>query len=319
MTTYQDPGKNSAYNMLFADLMEEVLTYASDPKLCGDNITEKIRQLTGVRVVTLVQRPLLAEGEYQILSVCPSRHTPLTARREVLELACMTEQFCEPEIIQSDNKTPAGVILTALGLGTSMIIPLKVANEPVGALLLLDILSPIGIESVTRLLHKLAPALALVLRNAILFNQMETLVAERTKALQEEIMERQRTEKELIRAKEEWERTFESIGDIAMILQPDLRISRANQQAALAFSTTVENLLGRFCYEVFRGESQPCAGCPVLGAYHNSGMDNAEIEHKGLRKIFQVSSSPVFDGDGQVASIVHFAKDITSRKEMESR
>jgi len=133
------------------------------------------------------------------------------------------------------------------------------------------------------------------------------------------MIERKRADMELVRAKEEWERTFESIGDIAMIMRPDLRIARVNKQAALTFLTTTENLVGRFCYEVFRGESQPCAGCPVLETFLDAAVHTAEIEHKGLGKIFQVSVSPVFNGDSQVASIIHFAKDITERKELENR
>jgi PAS domain S-box-containing protein len=133
------------------------------------------------------------------------------------------------------------------------------------------------------------------------------------------MIERKRGVKELLLAKEEWERTFESIGDIAMILAPDLRISRVNQQAVLAFSTTKEELQGRFCYEVFRQASQPCAGCPVSDVRRDLGVHTAEIEHKELGKILQVSVSPVFNDDGRVASIIYFAKDITARKEMEMR
>ncbi len=148
--------------------------------------------------------------------------------------------------------------------------------------------------------------------------KLEQKVAELEKALES----RARTEKALTQAKEEWERTFEAIGDIAMILSPDLRIMRANRQAyAILASTPDAELEGKFCYQLFRDGDRPCAGCPVLLTKEESVLQGrtCEVEHKPLGKIFQISVSPVYDADGQVVSVIHFAKDITAQKELGSR
>jgi CheY-like chemotaxis protein len=152
--------------------------------------------------------------------------------------------------------------------------------------------------------------------SAMVATKLEQKVAELEKAL----AAKAETEKALIQAKEEWERSFEAIGDIALILSPDLRITRANRQAyAVLAGDSGRELVGRFCYEAFREDGQPCVGCPTLFARRDVAGHTCEVEHKSLGKVFQVSVSPVLDLDGRVVSFFHFAKDISAQKEMEIR
>jgi signal transduction histidine kinase/DNA-binding response OmpR family regulator len=152
--------------------------------------------------------------------------------------------------------------------------------------------------------------------SAMVAAKLEQKVAELEKALAVQA----ETEKALIQAKEEWERSFEAIGDIAMILTPEMRIIRANRQAyAVLASDSGQELVGKYCDEAFREDGHPCAGCPSLCARHGVKGHTCEIEHKALGKIFQVSISPVLDREGRVLSLFHFAKDISAQKEMEIR
>lgn len=139
------------------------------------------------------------------------------------------------------------------------------------------------------------------------------------RAIIRDITERKRAGKEIFKAKEEWERTFQSIGDIATIQDVDLRIIRVNRQTCETLAMQPEELLGKFCHEVFRGESHPCEGCPVILAVKDREIHTAEIEHKRLEKIFQVTASPVLGEDGQLANVVYLAKDITEQKNLENR
>ena len=152
--------------------------------------------------------------------------------------------------------------------------------------------------------------------SAMVATKLEQKVAELEKALAAQA----ETEKALIQAKEEWERSFEAIGDIALILSPDLRITRANRQAyAVLASDSGQELAGEFCYEAFREVGHPCDYCPVLAAKKDGAVRSCEIEHTSLGKIFQVSVSPVLDPEGRVVSFFYFGKDITAQKEMETR
>ena len=120
-------------------------------------------------------------------------------------------------------------------------------------------------------------------------------------------------------AKEEWERTFQAIGDIATILDPDLRITRVNRKACEVFVLKPEEMEGKLCYELFRGVAIPCEGCPAVKSINDFKVHTAEIEHKELNKTFEVSASPVLDPAGQLSGIVHFARDITEQKQLEGQ
>ncbi|MDG4474667.1 hybrid sensor histidine kinase/response regulator [Thiovibrio frasassiensis] len=132
-----------------------------------------------------------------------------------------------------------------------------------------------------------------------------------------DITERKKGEQELLTAKEEWERTFAAIGDVATILDGDLRILRANRKACDMLGLTPEELKGRFCYELFHGDSQPCEGCPAVRTAKDLNAHSAEIEHQNLAKTFSVSSSAVCGPNNELLSIIYIARDITELKTLE--
>ena len=119
--------------------------------------------------------------------------------------------------------------------------------------------------------------------------------------------------------KDEWGKTFDAITDIITIQDPDMRITRANQAAGHIFGVHPQELIGRYCYELFRGSRSPCSGCPVTETIQNQSPRSAEIYHPSLRKTFAVSTSPILDDDGRVLRIIHWAKDITDKKNLQQQ
>ena len=134
---------------------------------------------------------------------------------------------------------------------------------------------------------------------------LEDMVAQRTGELQQ--------------AKEEWERTFQAIGEIATIQDNQQRIVRVNQRACETLALPFEEMEGRFCYEVFRGIESPCPGCPVFESSMDGLIHEAEIEHAKLGKVFVVSASPIINDKKQITGIVHLARDITEQKKLEAQ
>ena len=136
-------------------------------------------------------------------------------------------------------------------------------------------------------------------------------------AIYDDITDRKKSEEELIRAKEEWEKTFDAIPDIVTIQDKDLRIVKANKAAAEFFAIEQNELIGQKCYEIFCGSQEPCPGCPGVVAIHDINSHSEIIEHQKLKKTFQVSSSPLLDSNNEIQYIVHLARDITEQKKME--
>jgi len=122
----------------------------------------------------------------------------------------------------------------------------------------------------------------------------------------------------LLRAKNEWEKTFDAMSEIVTLMDDDLRIIKANKAAHDFFTMTPGELKGKHCYELFRGDTTPCLDCPVVKTIHDGKSHcTHKIKHAKLGKIFHVTSASVFDDHGALQYLVHVAKDITAMQTLE--
>jgi PAS domain S-box-containing protein len=133
------------------------------------------------------------------------------------------------------------------------------------------------------------------------------------------ILKQKRTELEVLRAKEEWESTFDAIDEVVTIHDQEMRIIRANKATGRLFNIAPSELVGRYCYEVVRNASEPCAGCPELLSRADLQPHQAIIRHDNLKKTFHVSSSPLIDDKGTVKGFIHLAKDVTRQRVLENK
>lgn len=138
-------------------------------------------------------------------------------------------------------------------------------------------------------------------------------------AVAEDVTVRQLAEEQICKARDEWERTFDAIGDIITLQDKNMRIVRANKAACKALGASQEKLIGKHCYELFSNKTIPCPHCPATESLEDGKFHFAEIRHKqaNLNTIFQVSISPLKDETGGLAGIVHVAKDISEQKNLE--
>lgn len=107
------------------------------------------------------------------------------------------------------------------------------------------------------------------------------------------------------------------MSDIVTIQDKDMRIVRCNKAAGDIFQVHPGALVGKYCYEVFRGSNQPCPDCPELMTIMDSEIHSAKISHQNLGKVFHVISSPMLEADGELTHIVHIARDITEQQLLE--
>lgn len=132
-----------------------------------------------------------------------------------------------------------------------------------------------------------------------------------------DITKQKKYESELKKARDEWELSFNAINDIVTIQDNKYQIIRVNDATARFFNLKKEDIVGMYCYELFRGETSPCSSCPLPQTHKEIKSHSNIIEHKNLGRIFHVSSSPILDENGQLAYLVHVAKDFTDYKRME--
>jgi PAS domain S-box-containing protein len=134
-----------------------------------------------------------------------------------------------------------------------------------------------------------------------------------------DLVERSQAEEALRRAKEEWERTFDTVPDLIAILDCEHRIVRANRAMMQRLGEPPEACLGQTCYRCVHGTDRPVDACPHVQTLADGQEHKAEIHDPKLGGVFLVSTTPLRDGQGRHVGSVHVARDITERKRSEDR
>ena len=132
-----------------------------------------------------------------------------------------------------------------------------------------------------------------------------------------DLTERKRTEAAIIHAKEQWERTFDSVPDLIAILDDQHHVVRANQAMAERFGVTPRQCVGVPCYKAVHGTDAPPDFCPHARTLADGREHATEFREERLGGDFLVSTTPLFDPEGRMTGSVHVARDITERKRAE--
>ncbi|ABQ26204.1 PAS domain S-box protein [Geotalea uraniireducens] len=130
----------------------------------------------------------------------------------------------------------------------------------------------------------------------------------------EDITSRKQAEEALVRAKNEWELTFDSVQDLIAILDDQYRITRLNRAMAKRLGRKPEECIGLVCYNVIHGTESPPEFCPHIKTLDDGRVHDAEVHDGHLAGDFLVSTTPLLDPDGKMIGVVHMARDITERK-----
>ncbi|MBI3921707.1 MAG: response regulator, partial [Armatimonadetes bacterium] len=122
-------------------------------------------------------------------------------------------------------------------------------------------------------------------------------------------------EKHILRAKEEWERTFDTMPDLIYVLDAKHTILRVNRAMADKLGISPDEAVGKVCYECVHGLQGPPDFCPHAQLLKDKQEHTAEFHESRLGGDFLLTCTPWRDQDGQVLGSVHVAHDITERKQ----
>jgi PAS domain S-box-containing protein len=131
------------------------------------------------------------------------------------------------------------------------------------------------------------------------------------------ITDRKWAELQLVRARDEWERTFDAVPDLIMLVDPDHRVRRANKAMAGRLGLAPQDMVGLNCYEAVHGLDQPPDFCPHVRLLTHGVEHEVEIREARLGGDFLVSVSPIRSPEGELMGSVHVARDITGQKKAE--
>ncbi len=133
----------------------------------------------------------------------------------------------------------------------------------------------------------------------------------------EQEKKRQTAEDEVRQAARQWQSSFAAISDAVCILDKDFAIVNANQAMAQLCQRSVEEMLGRRCWEVVCDSTQPITECPVSMRMQTGQRALTELAVNG--KTFEVIVDPIMAHDGSISGAVHIMRDITQQKILEDQ
>lgn len=122
---------------------------------------------------------------------------------------------------------------------------------------------------------------------------------------------RKKTEEEVVKIKEEWERTFDTVSDIILIVDKEHNIIRLNRAAARVLDVTPEEALDRKCYELMHRQAAPPDFCLHSNVLREKKEYRTMFEAPHFDLDFSLTISPWFDERGRAVGSVHVLRDIT--------
>ncbi len=129
-----------------------------------------------------------------------------------------------------------------------------------------------------------------------------------------DITESKKALNELIEAKEDWERTFDSVPDPIIVLDKNYRITRINRAMKQKIGVKADETVEQPCYKYVHGKDGPPNFCPHSKTIRDGREHTEEFYEPKLGEYFKVTTTPIKDAEGNVLGSVHVARDITQQK-----
>lgn len=140
-----------------------------------------------------------------------------------------------------------------------------------------------------------------------------------THCVWEDVTERKQADEKLKKALVEWDNTFNAITDFISIHDTEFRIVKANRTLLGFLRKKPEEIIGKYCYEVFHEKNEPWDTCPHARTMESRESRTEEVNDPHIGVPLLVTTCPVFDNDGKFTGSVHIAKDISERKQVEEK
>jgi PAS domain S-box-containing protein len=109
---------------------------------------------------------------------------------------------------------------------------------------------------------------------------------------------------------------LDAMTELVIYQDLDMRVLWANRASAESAGRPLDELRGRYCYEIWQQLSEPCEGCPVMRARTSGQACRREMTTPDGR-IWQINAYPVRDRQGRMIGLLEVALEITERKQAE--
>jgi PAS domain S-box-containing protein len=138
-----------------------------------------------------------------------------------------------------------------------------------------------------------------------------------------DITERKRTQDLIAKSEKFLNTIFDSINDPFNIIDRDFTIIKANNSYANMRGMTIDQLVGKRCYEVLQNRKTVCEECSVKTTFDTGEPHTKEKLATYLgnpeETWLEIYTYPIFDDKGRVINVIEYTRDITTRKILEEQ
>ena len=129
-----------------------------------------------------------------------------------------------------------------------------------------------------------------------------------------DVSQQKSAEVAILRAKRQWEQTFDAVPDLIAIIDEKSDIVRVNQALAKRLGVSPQACVGKSCHDIFGDSCRPPTDCPHR-RYLASGRPNQTEEYnRQLNGHFITTVTPFNTDDNRSSWCIHISHDITDRK-----
>ena len=125
-----------------------------------------------------------------------------------------------------------------------------------------------------------------------------------------------RTEEALRQSEQDKSLILGSLSELISYQDKSLKIVWANKAAGDSVGKSADELVGRYCYEIWHGRKEPCLNCPVAKSIETGQPQEAEVTSPDGR-VWYIRGCPVLNEQGEVMGAVEVTLEITERRRTE--
>jgi PAS domain S-box-containing protein len=134
-------------------------------------------------------------------------------------------------------------------------------------------------------------------------------------AVATDITEKKQAEENLRQITQQFETLLDGIPDVLLLISPEYKIVWANRGAARHMRLREQDLPGKYCFEFWHKQDQPCAACPVNACFASGQVEEAMVNTPDGR-MWGVKAFPQKDADGRVGNVIELSTDITEKMKL---
>lgn len=126
-------------------------------------------------------------------------------------------------------------------------------------------------------------------------------------------------EKSLLEAQNDWQRTFNTVPELIVILDPELLVKQANESFLNSYGLYANNLVGQ-CRRALLGENER----EIYEDYYHQLLQSREVQifqiySAQIAATFDITLVPLLGDSDEILGIVEVARDVTENRKLEDQ